>query len=300
MLTPQTLNDLERKGKRIKGRWKLDDRHRLTYESEDSKLEGKRTEEYELETSLVAAESEALVVSVTQKQENGNVVTSLARLTGTWRANEKNELEFEVERQSGKNDALTFTGSWKVGKNHEIIYGYRVRSGKKSSKLQTLTFKGYWDLTEKSRLTYLIEGDTESAFRFRGTFQTPGILAKEGELRYQLGVEVEGKLRTTAKSRAGSRKTITLFGKWKLSTTLELSFEIEYAGGEKREIRFGAEYALTKDLRVAAKLIDKSGDPLGIEVILTKDFLKTHAQAFVRLRKTLRESAVEAGVSIPW
>ena len=282
-----TLNELRRKSRQVKGEWRLDDRHRLNYKSED---EG---EEFELETSFVAAEPEALVFSITEKQENGKTVTGLAKLQGAWRANDQNQIEFEVTRQSGKNDVLTFTGRWKVGANHEIIYSYRTRPLKtRNSKLQALVFKGWWDITEKNRLTYLLEGESDSAFRFRGTFQTPSILAKKGELHYQLGVEAEGKQEKF--------QTITLFGKWKLSNALELSFEIEYPQGERREIRFGAEYALTRDFTVAAKLMNKEGDPLGVEVILTREFLEGHAQAFVRLKKSLAESAVEAGITIPW
>ena len=47
-------------------------------------------------------------------------------------------------------------------------------------------------------------------------------------------------------------------------------------------------------------LISASADPLGVEVVLTKDFLEGNAQAFVRLKKTLQENAVEAGITIPW
>ena len=45
--------------------------------------------------------------------------------------------------------------------------------------------------------------------------------------------------------------------------------------------------------------MNKEGDPLGVEVVLEKSFFQD-AKAFVRLRKTLEESAVEAGVTIPW
>jgi len=75
---------------------------------------------------------------------------------------------------------------------------------------------------------------------------------------------------------------------------------MEYEDGRKRTLKFGAEFALTPDLTVAAKLINKEGDPIGIELVLTKDFLESHAQAFVRLKKTLQENAIEAGITIPW
>lgn len=244
---------------------------------------------YEFETSLIDAKAGALIVSFAQKQEDGSVVTSLAQLKGKWQANAKNEIQFLVEGQSGKKKALTFTGSWSIGENNEIIYEYGSRQN-----LQTLTFKGYWDILDGKRLTYLIEGNSKSAFRFRGAFQTQSILAKEGELRYQIGVEAGRKLR-----RKSFVKTIVLFGKWKLSDKFGLSFEIEYENGA-REIRFGAEYSLSPASEITAGLISPEGKPLGIEVVFTQTFPKTQAQAFLKLRKSLQENAIEGGIVIPW
>lgn len=283
----KSLNErLRQNGRSIKGRWELDSRHRLSYRSEEGE------EEFEFQASLVAAEPDALVVSITEKQEGGRVVTGLAKLTGAWRANEKNQIEFEVERQSGKNNVLTFRGAWKAGDANEIIYTYQRKHLKgKVKTLETLTFKGWWDISEKNRLVYTLEGASDSAFRFRGAFQTTSILAEKGEIRYQFGLEAAGKKKL---------RTVTLFGKWKLSDRLELEFEMEYADGRKHEIRFGAEFAVTKDFTVSARLMNKENNPLGVEVVLSKEFLDGQAQAFLRLRKTLEESALEAGVAIPW
>ncbi len=322
------LNELERKGKLIKGRWRLDDRHRLSYAAErnDSpRLGRRRTEEFELETSLVAAEPEALIISITAKQEDGIITTSIVKLNGKWRANENNQIEFEVERKSGKSDILTFTGSWKLNDSQQIIYSYQQRYLKqKTTTTETLTFKGHWDISKKNRLTYLLEGSSDESFRFRGTFQTPSIVAKKGEIRYQLapaanrsrdsspqlgrswgqlGTEVESKLVRKGRGVKGTNRrtqTVTLFGKWKLSDELELIFEMEYGDKRKYEIRFGAEFELGDGYTLTAKLINPKGKSFGVEVILNKEFLDGNAQAFLRLRKSLEESAIEAGITIPW
>lgn len=280
------LNELERKGKLIKGQWKLDPRHRLFYASEETE------ERIRFDTSLIAAEPDALIVSLTEKQDNGKMVTRLAKFTGRWRANETQKIEFEVERESGKNDVLTFRGAWKVNDSNEISYTYRKAFLKrKTTILETLTFRGFWNISEKNRLAYTLEGASDETFRFRGAFQTPSILAKKGEIRYQLGAEAAGKEKL---------RIIILFGKWKLSNQLELSFEIEYRDGRKRRISFGAEFALSQDLTVSAQLVNQKNGPLGIELILTRDFLDGHAEAFARLKKILAESSIEAGVAIPW
>ena len=42
------------------------------------------------------------------------------------------------------------------------------------------------------------------------------------------------------------------------------------------------------------------GDPLGVELILTKEFLNNKAEAFVRLKRSLAEASAEGGVRIEW
>lgn len=287
MAKVETLNALMN-SRKTRGRWQLDKRHRLLYVYDEDTEQG----EIGLEAALVAAEADALIAAVSERQKNGKTVTRTARLEGSWRANEKNQLEFEIERSSGAHDVLTFRGAWKIGKAQEIIYTWRRTALKtRTRSLETLTFKGWWDVTKDHRLTYTLQGARNETFRLTGTFQTRSILAKKGELRYQLGASLEGRRRG---------RVLTLFGKWKVSTALELVFEIDCADGRAHEMRFGAEFEIAKDFSVAARLTARDGEPLGAEIIFSKEFLKSGAQGFVRLRKTLRESAVETGVTIPW
>ena len=285
-MKPTKLNALLEDSKTVKGKWELTPNHDLQYKSKDL------DEEVKLSGTLIAAEASALVFAVTERQKDQKIVTSIHRLTGTWRANPQNQLVFEVERESGKRDALTFKGTWKVGKAHEIIYTYEetiLKTKKKESR--ELVFNGYWDISQKNRLTYFLSKDSQSAFRFRGAFQTQSILAKEGEIRYQVGVEAAGKSRL---------QTIRLFGKWKISRTLELSFEIEYKDGKKKAITFGGEYALDKAHRIQIELKNEEGQPIGLALVLTKDFLGSDGQAFIRAQKSFDESRLEAGVKLKW
>jgi len=269
----------------IKGTWELDDNHELSYKSDGL------DEEIKLKGSLIAAEPDALVFSVTKKQKDQKIVTSLYKLTGCWKLNSENKITFEVEKGKSKTDTLTFTGTWEVGKNFEIIYSYEQKQLKtKTKEIQTLTFKGYWDISEKNRLTYYFSEDSESNFKFKGTFQTTSILAKKGEIRYQVGVEVSGKRQI---------QDIVLFGTWKFSNKLEISFEIEYSDGT-RSITFGGEYDLDEDKHISIALKTDEGKPLGVELILTKDFFGKDGQGFIRLSKTLEESRVETGMRFAW
>jgi len=269
-----------------KGHWELTPNHEIQYKSD------KKDEEFKFKGSLIAAEPDALVISVTERQSDQKVVTRIAKLQGAWRLDPKNRIVFEVEKEGGKKDVLTFKGTWHIGKNNEIIYTFEQFDLKgRTKKTQELIFTGYWDISDKHRLTYWLSGDSDSAFRFRGAFQTKSILAKKGEIRYQVGVEVNG--RHTAQD-------ITLFGKWKYSRDLSLSFEIEYEDGKKKAITFGGEYALNGNHSIIVNLKTEEGKPLGIELILTKDFFGRDGQAFVRLAKSLEESRIEAGMRFRW
>ena len=279
------LNQLIEDDEILKGTWSLDDNHELQYKKDGL------DEEIKIKGFLIATEPDALVFSVTEKQKDQKIVTGLYKLTGQWSLNSDNQITFEVEKGRSKNDTLTFTGTWELGKNHEIIYTYEQTELKKRTKeVQTLTFKGYWDISERNRLTYYLSEDSESNFKFKGTFQTKSIYAKEGEIRYQVGVEVSGKRIV---------QDIVLFGTWKFSNKLEISFEIEYQDG-KRAITFGGKYDLDDDKQIAITLKTEEGKPLGIELILTKDFFGKDGQAFIRLSKTIEESRVEAGMRFRW
>lgn len=280
------FNEVLEEGKPVEGKWDLGPNHEVRYRKRGG------SEEVRLAGSLIAAEPEALVLSVTQRKSVRRVVMSLLKLTGTWQLDEKNRITFAVEREFGKKNVLTFEGRWQVNRHHEVIYTYeREALKRKTKKLETLVFKGTWDITDAHELTYTLGIDSESHFRFRGTFETKSLSAKAGEIRYQVGVEAKGKERI---------QTITLFGKWKLSRDLGLGFEIEYEDGIRKAIAFQGEYHLTESLEVTVELKNKTGGPLGLELTLTREFLEGQGRAFLRLKKNLEESALEAGVTLPW
>jgi len=281
-----SLNQLEKDGEVFEGEWQLDEHHDLVYRERKGKKEAR------LKGTLVAVEAGSLVFSSTIKEDEKKTVTGLFKLTGSWRVDPKNRIVFEVERGAGKTDRLTLKGAWELGPHYEILYTYKESRLKSRTKTtQTLTFKGHWDISERHRLAFQIEGDSDAVLRFRGAFQTQSILAKEGEIRYQIGVEIEGRRQLQA---------LTFFGKWKISRELELSFEIEYGEGAKRALTFGGTYFFRDDTALEVKLKTRDGKPLGVEVIFTREFFGKDGQFFLRLRKTAEESALEAGVKIPW
>lgn len=276
------LNELVDEGRVLKGSWALSPSHELSYKTRG------RNEEIKLSGTLVAAGPGALLFSLTERQENQDPVTSLHKLKGVWKADLKNRLVFEAQKESGKKDVLTFHSAWTVNEKNELVYEYEETALKTKKKIRrTLVFKGAWNITEKNALSYLLSADSGSAFRFRGAFQTQSILAKDGEIRYQLGAELGGRRR---------RRSVTLFGRWLLSRKFGLSFEM----ARHKAISFGADYALSKGSRVEANLKSQIGRPLGVELILTADVFKNDGQVFARLQKSLEESRFEAGIRFRW
>ncbi len=235
------------------GRWSLTPQHELRYRGEGP------DEEIQIKGPVVAAAPEALIFSLTTRQTDHKVLTRLVSLSGAWKVNGKNQIIFEVEKESGKKDILTFKNTWSVGKNHQLLYRYEGTQQRRGvKKLQELVFSGHWDLSEKNHLTYILEGDTQNRLRFRGTLQTPSILAKKGELRYQLGVEVAGKRKI---------QTVTFFGAWKVSRDFSLQFEIQHPSRTKA-------------------------------VTLTRELFGGDGQAYIHFRKSVVEALVEAGFKL--
>ena len=280
------LNQLIEDGKAIGGRWEFGEDHLIQFRSLG------KDEELKVKGSLVAAEPGTLVISVDDKQSDQLTTSRLLKLSGKWRTNAKNQLVFGVKKSEGDTDTLTFTGGWRVGEFQELLYTYEVRDLKTERKeLKLLVFQGDWDFSEKHRLVFSVGGASDSAFRFRGAFQTRSILAKKGEIRYQLGVETSGRRRV---------QDVVLFGKWKYSDKFGLSFEMEYEEGRKRTITFGGEVAVTQKDRVEVDLKTRVGEPLGIALLLTRDIFGKDGETFARLQRWDGETRAEAGMRFRW
>jgi len=280
------FNQMIRGGRVIDGNWSIDSAHRIRYKARDKK------ETFDFRATVLDAGPNALVLQVTEVQSDQTIVSSVLRLNGIWLLDPKNRIVFDVRKRHGLNDVLTFRGRWKVNDRHEVVYAWRRTQLKTKRKIEKeLTFQGHWELSPRNVLTYSIKGSSNSLFRFRGAFQTKSLNAKKGQIRYQAGVEVEGRRRTQA---------IVLFGKWKLSHDWALAFEIEYRDGRKHAIVFEAKYRVDGRNRLSARLKNVSGSDTGLELVFTHEFMKDAGEIFLRLCRSLAEKRVEAGAVLNW
>ena len=273
-------------GASVDGTWRLARGNELQY-----RRLGDR-EEVVVSGPLVGAGPNGLSFRVEADSLEGDRVGETLELRGRWQADPENRLTFLAERRAGKTDVLKLEGGWEIGPSQQILYRFeREELGRKSRTARLLRFSGYWDLDEEKRLTYVLDKGSGSEFRFRGAFQTHSVLAKTGAIRWQLGAELDGRR---------PARTVTLFGKWKLSRRLDLSFEVPYSGGRVRGIDFGAELGLDSRGNLACRLLTRRGEPLGLEVLLTRSFFRGDGELFARLRRSAEETAVEAGVRVRW
>ncbi len=236
---------------------------------------------------FIAAESDSLVIETSETDSLNNQHLRILKLEGTWRANEENELCFDVVLHSGPPQTYTFKGAWKLNNNQQIEYNC-------GDGPDVLVFKGYWDLSSASRLAYIFEGSSTSRFEFKAQLESPVLVPKKGQLRYRLGAGVR-------RSRlSGGAPVIILYGEWKFGRNLGLIFQMDYGRGRIRRIEFGAQLTFNRD-KIDFILTNLDGQPLGLTLTMTHKFLKTFdAQAFIRLKSLRNEQAVEAGISVPF
>jgi len=196
-----------------------------------------------------------------------------------------------VKKEDGRYDILSFNGVWEINKAHQIIYQYeKARLIRKKREAHTLIFKGCWDIKDFGRISYLLGKGTDSSFDFK----TSACIFKENYIKYELGIGLSDRIDPI-------RRTVTLSGKWNLKKDAGLIFEIEYENKKTKAIIFGANARLTDRDTIAFKLKnDVENKDIGANLELSHKILKGDGEAFLRLLKSNRESAIYAGAAWRW
>lgn len=274
---------------KLRGVWSLTDNHdlRLTLDKWGRQTFG---DELTLQGEILDADKNELAFAITTKSKENTQTTYVIKLEGGWQADEKNRLMFRVKKEEGQYDILTFDGAWDIGKNYQIIYQYKKSHLiRKRDETHTVIFKGYWDIKDKTRISYVIDKDTHSVFNFKTSL---GIF-REDYIKYELGIGI-------SKKPFPEPRRITLFGRWNLKKDRGVTFEVRYEGKRIDTIIFGAKAKLTKSDAISFKLINKDKRDTGIEIELSREILKGDGQAFLRLLKSQKEAAIYAGAAWRW
>lgn len=272
----------------LEGHWKLTDSHELALTLRETGERQRQT--IYLKGSIMQAQANALVFTLRQVDNERLHPAQRLTLSGRWQADDKNRLNFLVEKADGSEDRLTLQGGWEVGPHHELRYRYRqqARAGR-THEAHTLIFEGFWDIAESNRLVYRLVGSHDSTFEFTASLRSPSLLAGDGRMVYEVGIGVaRGKT---------ERMRVALFGTWKVNRDLSVSFEIPYADGRVRSIRFEAAATLNSRDRIAVSLRNDRHDDVGLTVLFTRK-LVGDANLFLRLQKRAEETSVVGGVQV--
>ncbi|MGE5280657.1 MAG: hypothetical protein ACM3L6_07945 [Deltaproteobacteria bacterium] len=250
---------------KFRGSWELADDRRLvlTLDKWYHRIAGNKLT---FATELIDAQDNEVAFTVTAKNGGSEAsppgdagqTISLLRLAGAWQADAQNRLCFRVEDNEG---VLKLQGEWRLNKRHEIEYDYAA--GK-----QAFAFKGFWELGGRNRLRYVLNRVTGSAFDFRATLER----ALSDRIEYSLGA-----------AGGPGKKTVTLFGSWKLNRRLELGFEVAYGEGRAERIVFGAKARIRDGADLELKLKTTDGRDLDAQVVLSRRTLDR--QVFLKLAK---------------
>jgi len=243
---------------------------------------------------IISAESNNLVFEVHSRDDKGLQQVRLLKLSGTWGSDDANRIFFAVTKRTAP-DILTLSGTWSLNDNQQITYTVKKFILITKEKIRsTCTFSGYWRLSGKNRLAYIFSKGSLSRFDFRVQLETPNIYPKAGVIKYRLGTGVR-------QSKRGRPVIVCLYGEWRFSRNLSLSFEMECEKGIYRSLDFGALVNVTRRDSLELKLLNESGIDTGISFTCTHQFLKgLDAEVYLRVKRMMNDSRIEAGVRIPF
>ena len=266
---------------KLSGDWSLDKKHNLilTLDKENNQRAG---DTLTLNTEIINAKADKLEFSLATKDSQGKTHFYMLRLSGKWQTDKYNRLSFLLEESGG---IITLMGAWEVNQQNQITYTYIKEPLKRRKKItRTVTFKGFWDITEKYRLLYVLNKELNSGFEFKVSAGKP---AKRG-LQYEIGIDA-----------TAATKRIALFGSWKIDEKLGLVFEMPYEG-KIRSLIFSATCKLKGDYTLELKLKNHLRQDLGIDVKLSRNILKGMGEAYLQALKEGREISLAAGIGFRW
>lgn len=263
----------------LKGNYSLTKDHNLLFTLQRS-FKQRSLETLLIKSNIVFAKENSLGLAIKTRTSKRKTTVRTLSLNGKWSMDNKNRINFNVEKALKKYDKFVFRGSWQVNKNNEIEYSYKGK--------QKITFKGFWEVIDNHRIRYALSKDNRSGFEIKASLERAGFLGKKNLLIYKLGTRISGK--------RSKIKTIKIFGRWRLTRKVGLIFEVGYSKGRKNHLSFGAEVKLSKKDELVFLLKDKKNKPLGVEITLKRQFLKPAGQALLKLLLSKDERSIQLSV----
>jgi hypothetical protein len=278
----------------FKGSWNLTRNHDLVLvlDRTEEQLQG---DVLNIKGNIISTDRDALAFEIKTYDQNGLLHIRILRLSVIWLTDETNRLSLLVKKSPP--DIITLEGKWEINKAQQVTYTYEKTDLKTKDKtLKTLAFEGFWQISSANKLTYILKHSSESKFDFRVQIETPTIYPQKGVIKYRIGIGLKG-----LSPQGTVPKIISLYGDWKFSRNLGLSYQMDYGRGDIHEIQFAAEVNFDKRNSIIFALKNQKGEPLGISVTFEHRFLqRLDGRAYLRLKKLKEASGIEAGIRIPF
>ncbi len=191
------------------GKYALDKNHNLvfTLNKWNNQCEGNRLT---LKAKIIDAKSNEIAFLINSKAGESKSMSYLMKLYGSWQADKHNRLTFGVERDIGDQDSLVLSGAWELNKNNEIVY-------KHGKERQDIIFRGSWDISNRHRVSYVLDKKINSGFNFKSSLGTLVLKRKEKSLTFDIGIGI-------SKAKKLKRR-VFLSGRWKIAGDKELILE---------------------------------------------------------------------------
>nr|MBU1328118.1 hypothetical protein [Candidatus Omnitrophota bacterium] len=236
------------------GKYSLDKKHKLvfTLNKWNNQCEGNRLT---LKAKIIDAKSNEVAFLINSKASESKGLSYIMKLYGSWQADKHNRLTFGIERDRGDADSLVLSGAWEINKNNEMVYRY----GKEP---KVIAFRGSWDISDKHRISYVLDKKINSGFNFKSSLGTMVLKGKEKSLAFDVGIGI-------SKAKKLKRKII-LSGRWKIARDKELILE-------------------TADI--------KKG---GVRLKLTKEMFDRQGMAYIESIVKEKERYIGGGVAFKW
>lgn len=270
----------------FEGKWSLNEDHNLILNIQKSNSSLKKGT-LVLRGDIIDQKANKLIFKVKSKTSRDTTNISYLSLKGIWQADKYNRIIFQVNK-SKISDILTLKGIWDINKYNQISYTY---SKLKRKSKKTVTFDGYWQITGKKRIQYVLSSLGDSYFDFKVHLQTNTLYPSQSAIKYRIGIGI-------AKQRKD--KTLTLYGQWKFNRKLGVFFEMKRKAGKKYRLEFGTAFNIKPKDKITISLVNEDGKSIGATLQFAHKWLKRKdAQTFLRLQRLIdKETSLKTGVRL--
>ncbi|MDD5634911.1 MAG: hypothetical protein PHW46_06520 [Candidatus Omnitrophica bacterium] len=273
----------------LDGQWSLTDEHDLKFHVL-ARNNPTGADEITFRGDIESVYGNALCFRIYSALGISGVKSSTIELKGVWQSDAFNRINFKITRSGGRYDTLIFQGAWEVSENNELVYSYeRVQQKRGPKEIHRIIFSGKWDIEDK-RLSYRLEGASDSYFSFTAQAESRGIRAYDEKIRYVVGIKF-----SSDEIYNEVVREVTIYGRWKVYTDLSVGFEITYSSHKTEVIKFSIGKTFMKDGNILVSLKDQKGRAMGVEVEFSKTF-KNGANVFVSMAKEGNDFRCVGGV----